>query len=540
MTTPVLLFECTVLDTVNNVSKVIRRASEAYNHSSAPDYYADGLAADKQSVTSLRRSVWTSESEFGAGKLDASSVDIANTAELDWLVSNKAAYGYTARYLLLANRQASYSSAIALATGVVDGANYLWDRISFRWRDPVAFLLDKTAQRRQWTGTNVLPAGVDGVDDIKDQWVPEWFGTNYNVQATCVNTSVWVFQAANTVFTPTTVYDKGSKMGGGTVQRASLAALLSNTPASGGWDWYAGTFTAADGTTQTGTFIRVAAKPDGELTVDGSEGATTADRTVAQLAKRMLATWGITLSSADVTVADVLQSGEAGVVTGTSEENRRDFVNRLLGTAGFVLWVSPAGVWRLGRPGIPSGTSVATFRVMGLGRPAQSTTEGDITEFEWLSDGGGEDQPAYQCTINHTHNGLVGDKNALAGVSWPATSTTRGLQWLGQEWRKATATDNTILTQAPLARQTKEDAYFIDATVAATEATRRLTMRKRHGPRRARLHVTFPPAVAAVVDLMSTVTVVLPRWGLSSGAQAIVYDMDVNWRLGDADIYVYF
>lgn len=540
MTTPVLLFECTVLDTVNATSTVIRRASEAYNHPSAPGFYPDGLVADKQSVTSLRRSVWAAESEFGAGKLDASNVDVANTGELDWLVNNRAAFGNTARYLLLPSRSAPYSAAIALATGVVDGASYQWDRISFRWRDPVAFLLDKTAQRRQWTGSNSLPSGVDGVDDLKNQWIPEWFGTNLNVQATCVNTSRWIFQVANTLVTPTAVYDKGARMAAGTVQRASLSALESNTPTAGGWDWFAGSFTAADGTSQTGSFVRLAAQPAGEVSVDGSEGTTAADRTVAQIAKRMLAAWGITLSATDATATDALQAGEAGVVTSTSEEQRRSFIDRLLATAGLVLWVSPAGVWRLGRPGVPTGSPVAAFRVLGLGHPVQSATEGDITEFEWLSTGNGEDQPAYQCTINHTHNGLVADKNALAGVSWPATSTTRGLQWLTQEWRKVTATDNTVLTQAPLARQTSEDAYFVDATVATTEAARRLAMRKRHGPRRARLHVTFPPAVAAVVDLMSIVTVVLPRWGLSDGATAIVYDMDVNWRLGDADLYVYF
>lgn len=542
MTTPLILFECTVLDTVNGVSKTIRRGTEAYNHPSAPGFYADGLAADAQAVASIRRSVWTQEGEFGPGQLEASQVDVANTGDLDWLVSDKAAYGYTARWLMLSSRSAAYSSAVALATGVVDGAAYLWDRISFRWRDPVAYLLDKTAQRRKWTGANSLPNGVDGVEDIKGQWIPEWWGNGggYNNPATCVNTSRWIFQVSNTVMTPTAVYDKAAKLNGGTVQRGSLAALESNTPTAGGWDWYAGSFTAADGTTQNGTFIRLAAQPAGEVTVDGNEGATSADRTVAQVAKRMLAAWGITLSAADVAAADILQPAESGIYIGTSEEGRREALTRLLGSAGFVLWISPDGTWRLGRPDIPTGTSVATFRVMGIRRPAASSVEGDITEFEWLSSNSGQDAPAYQCDLQHTHNGLVADKNALAGVSWPETSTTRGLQWLSQEWRKATATDSTVLTQAPLARLTTEAAYFVDAAVAQTEAARRLAMRKRHGPRRARMKVSFPPAVAAVVDLMSIVTVVLPRWGLSAGAKALVYDMDVDWRRGVADLYVYF
>lgn len=539
MTGPLLLFEADVYRPSAGGVVTVRAATSAYNHPSAPAFYPGAVLADKDALAKLSRSVWSSESEFGAGKLDFAEIDVANLGSsggwLDWIVSEGCGFGYTSRLLLLADAGTPYSSAVALGVGVTEGAAHPWDRVKFRWRDPVAFLLDKAAQGAKYGGTNVRPGtGVDGEADLAGKFVPEWWGVRRNVSAPMVNIPNQVFQLSRRQMHGITAgYGKGAALTVGTA-RASLAALNAATPGAGVADYYLGS--AGDG-----CYTKVGGNIDGkDIAWDGYEGATAADRTAAQVWKRMLASWSITnVSAADITACDGKNSAETGIWLGTDATQRRDAVNRVLGSPGFVTWIDPGpNLWRLARVELPSGTSVATFKQLKLGQVA-TATDGDIIDWEWLNPGDGTANPAYSCGLNYDHNETVQSRDALAGIAWDATGTSRGLAWLSEEWRRVASEDATLLTTFPLSRQTQEDTYFIDKTATQTEAQRRRDMRKVAGPHRARMTVKFGPATASVVDLMKTITVQLPRWGMQSGRLATVTQIDAFWHQQIADLYLY-
>ncbi|WP_376960100.1 hypothetical protein ABNQ39_20530 [Azospirillum sp. A26] len=529
----ILLFEATVYDPVSAGAKTILAGSAAYAHPSAPGFYRGAVLGDAQATATVSRSVWQSESEYGAGKLDLAEIDIENIdGWLDWLVTNAATYGFSGRLLLLPDATTAYSSATVLATGVIEGAAFAWDRVTFRWRDQIAYLLDKAAQSTKFAGSNSLPAGLEGVDDIKDQWKPEWWGTNYNVQLVCVNTDKLIYQASvRAMQALSKVYDKGSTLtAGGAFSTISDVQNDAVKPSAGQWKWYTGT---------DGTYVRLGSTPAGEITADGSEGANSAARTVAQVWKRMLAVWGIsTISSSDVTAADTAQSGEVGIWLGTSEEQRRDAITNLLSSGGFVTWLDAGGTWRIARVEEPSGSGVVIFKVLRNGTPAQAS-DGDILEWEWENPGDGTASPAYSVALTYAKNWLVQSKDSLAGISLASTSTTHGLQFLTEQTRQVKQEDATTLTNAPLARQTTEDTLFIDQTVTSTEAGRRLAQRKKGGPRRARMKVKFGPTTAAAVDLMKIVTIQLPRFGMSAGRPALVTGITPDWSNQTADLNLY-
>ncbi|MCM8736014.1 hypothetical protein M5E06_17920 [Azospirillum sp. A1-3] len=529
----ILLFEATVYDPVSAGSKTILAGTSAYAHPSAPDFYRGAILGDAEATATISRTVWQSESEYGAGKLDLAEIDVENIdGWLDWLVTNAATYGFSGRLLLLPDATTAYGSATVLATGVIEGAAFSWDRVTFRWRDQIAYLLDKAAQSVKFAGSNALPAGLEGVDDIKDQWKPEWWGTNYNVPLVCVNTSKVIYQAsARAMQTLSAVYDKGSALTpAGTFSTLADVQNDAVKPAAGQWKWYSG---------PEGTYVRLNTAPAGEVTADGSEGANGAARTIAQVWKRMLAAWGITtVSASDVTAADTAQPGEVGIWLGASEEQRRDTINKVLASGGFVTWLDAGGTWRIARVEEPTGTSSVTFKVLRIGSSAQAN-DGDILEWEWDNPGDGTASPAYSVALTYARNWTVQSKDSLAGISLESTATTHGLQFLTEATRQVKQEDAATLTNAPLARQTTEDTLFIDQAVTSAEASSRLAQRKKGGPRRARMKVKFGPATAAAVDLMKFITIQLPRFGMSAGRKALVTGITPDWSNQTADLYLY-
>lgn len=536
-----LLFEATVWDPVAAAFKTVGVGSSAYSHRSAPRFYQDALMADAQTLAQITRQVWETEDQFGAGRLDLSEVAVSNiNGWLDWLAANRCTYGWSGRFLLLDSPDAPYSSAVALASGVVEGAAYPWDRVTFRWRDNAAYLLDKAAQSQKFKGDNALPLGWEGVADLKDRYKPEWWGTCYNVAAPCVNTSKQLFQlSCRSMHGITAGYAKGSKMTTGDGTFTSVTALMASTPADGSFNYCL----SSTDPTGPGCYAKVGGilggAQGGEITFDGYEGATAADRTTARVWARLMAAWGQTsIPSADLAALDTKQPGEVGIWLGTDEAQRRDVANELVEGAGAAIWIDATEQWRIARMEAPAGPAAATFKVFATGTVAEAS-DGDIIEWEWLNPGDGTANPASACTLNHSRNWTVQGKDALAGIALESTTTTRGQNWLAEEWRTAKAEDASVLTIAPLARQTTEDSLFVSDTVASAEAARRLAMRKVPGPHRARMRVKFGPATAALVDIGRVIAVQLPRFGLQAGELFSVTGIVFDWRRSVADLFLY-
>lgn len=143
------------------------------------------------------------------------------------------------------------------------------------------------------------------------------------------------------------------------VRHTTLAALQAATVASGTFDWYGGE--NGDGAYCKTRF----GSQGGVFTVSAWEGATAADRTLAQVWRRvLLEDCGYAagdISAADVAALDASCPWEAGVWAGTGERTRRNVLDDLCnGVATY--YDDDAGVWRLAYDGADAGVPAVTFR----------------------------------------------------------------------------------------------------------------------------------------------------------------------------------
>jgi len=515
------LASVTVHDPALPGARTIRACSSTgYNHPTAPGFFEGAMLAPG----GLVREVWPGEGAYGAGHLSVGDLSLASTGWLDWLAANRVGFGHAASLHLLADNDTPYAQAVPVLSGTVETAVHGWDRVSFRWRDGLAGLLDKAGQVARYAGDNAPPDGVEGTaDDLKDRYKPEWWGRCLNVAAPCVNAPKRIYQlSARRMAAVTACYDGGAPAAVG-VERADIATLLATAPAAGAFDWCLG-----DG----GSYVRLGFEPAGTVTVDGHAGATAADRTVGQIWRRMLEYWGVAaIAAADVAALDAAVPGEIGLWMGTDDMVRREALDAVAATAGAVYWLAPDGAWRIAQAAAPAGDPVATFRRFAGGAAARRG-DGDIIDFEWDGETEGEGNPVYSISLNYGCNWTIQDAGSLAGAGLARAA------WLAQQWRRRTATDETVPTAHPLAREAVEDTLFVDAAAAAAEASRRLAMRRDGGPRRARMTVMIDPAMAAALDLMAVVAVHLPRWGLDGGALFRVTRIDLDPARGRAELRV--
>lgn len=81
------------------------------------------------------------------------------------------------------------------------------------------YLFDRPLQQTKFAGTNSLPSGLEGTtSDIGGHPKPKWFGTVYNVEPPCVNTTRLIYQVHDVALTTgfsLTVYDKRSALSAG-------------------------------------------------------------------------------------------------------------------------------------------------------------------------------------------------------------------------------------------------------------------------------------------------------------------------------------
>lgn len=535
----IYLVEIVYLDPVTVTAGAIYACTgTGFTAPDAPGYYVPAVvqAAD------MDRTIWTDDRAFGTGKmslgdivLSALPLNAGDAPPYDVLQAHGCSvYGLDAR-LLVVDEGGAYADAAVIYAGPLDAFEFSGDgtRVTFRWRDAVAALVDKTAQLTQYLGNNALPAGVEGVADLKDRWKPRPFGYVQNVAVPCVNTSLPVFQFAdsNAVLPPTSdarvrLMIRGAVMTPG-VARASLAALLANSASSGTWDYYIGS---------EGGFARpaFAQADDGAVTMDIVEGANSAARTVAQIWKRMLLSWGVSsgdISSADITALDTAFPAEAGIWLGVDEVKRRDAIDQITTSATAITWRG-SGVWRIRQVAAPSGSPVATFRDFG-GGGVTTATDIPIVTLEVIAPDGDSGAPTQQVKIEYGKNWTVQNRDQVYGATGMDLAR---MAFLEKEWRTAsTAVDTAVTDTYGNARKVTYQSLIYDATAAADLATRMQSLLGATGAaKRTWLRVTCAlnhPAVPLIQEL-SVVEVVFARYGLDVGrlfrAGRIAYDAAAN------------
>ena len=523
----VLLAEIPAFDPTANggagADIVLRFGSESYTHPSAPGEYLGVIQRSKALVPSYVREAMSGAEEFGGAKVTVASLPVANTGDLDFIISNNLALDGRGRARLLLGDSVStpYGQFVPIFSGLVDKVQAGRLSLEFIWRDAMALLEDPLTDKK-FAGTNVGHVGIEGTeDDLKGASKPVVYGRALNVPAPFVNRGDDIYQVSDRgPVTITKAYDKGAELGAG-VARTTLALLQSTTPTAGNADTFAGNATE-------GAYFRLGFPASGDATADVTEGATAADRTVARVWARIL-TERCGVAAADIVEADLVAldtaaPGEVGIWAGTDGMTRREALDMIASAVGAVYWVTPEGKWRIKQFAEPSGDPVLTL-VQATNRRPLGPTDADILSLdpaEWPL-------PAHELTLKWGRCYRTLSLDAMADRVEELDNDRKA--FLSQEYRKAAVNDAPVKVLHPKARTLEQVSMLVSRTDAEAEAARRLALFKTN--RRCwEVSCTARPEVAAVVDLMSVVKIVHPRFGLQNGKLFRVISIAVDQKTG--------
>jgi hypothetical protein len=259
---------------------------------------------------------------------------------------------------------------VLLTSCAMEQATHSGNNISVRIKDPQS-VLNVPVQATRYAGTNTPPDGIEGTDDIKGRPKALTFGhvardathSSGNVTPVQVNTSKLIYHVGPVYDIPA-AYDKGVALTRG-ADYTSQSDMEANPPLPANYRvWPAG-----------GCF-RLGSRPQGQVSADVIEGATAADRTAAQVAKRILAyaAPSVTVSAADVTALDAANSSEVGIFI-TDEMTIIEALDQVLGSVGAWYVFDEAMVLRIKRLEAPTGdpdVTISAAQVKDLSRMASS------------------------------------------------------------------------------------------------------------------------------------------------------------------------
>jgi hypothetical protein len=356
-------------------------------------------------------------------------------------------------------------------------------------RGELALKLRDSLQR---LNTPVTETKLGGTTDNKDRLLPLSFGHLFNVEPLLITPNVHEYRVHQGAVTQIVeVRDQGLP--------------VSFTP-----NLAAGTF-------------RLNQRPFGQVTADVvAQGQATAN---APALIRLLATqygkaserFAVSeVDSASFARIEALCPQPVGLYL-AERDNVLAVCQRLAASVGCMLSVSRLGKLRLVRLGAPS----ASARVVGL------------PDIVLGSDQLGE-RPAVVAGVKlgYAHNGTTQSSGLAGGV--PEAHKTL----YAEEWQLATQSSASTATLYRLHTEPEQiDTLLVRRTDADTEAGRRLALEKT--PR----HVVKVRGVAHLLDLTvgDSVMVSLPRWGLHTGAAALVVGAKPDWleRRTDLELLVW-
>ena len=173
---------------------------------------------------------------------------------------------------------------VTLLAGTLAGVVVSGNEVTLRVRDRVSLIASEIAQPIRFAGDNALPAGQEGTAaDLKGKPKPWLVGDCENFAPPSVNTSRLIYQiSVRAIAEVVAVWSNGAAITIGT-QRADLATLQATTPTAGTYDW-----TLGNDATGEGAYFRLGSSPaNATITCHAREGANTAARTPAQVARRL-------------------------------------------------------------------------------------------------------------------------------------------------------------------------------------------------------------------------------------------------------------
>jgi hypothetical protein len=269
--------------------------------------------------------------------------------------------------------------------------------VSIKIQDPQTKLA-VPVQANLYGGTNVLPAGVDGTADIKGKKKPLFYGKIFNATPVLVNTSKLIYQTNDvTVQDIPTVYDKGVYLLRG-ADYLSVADMEANAPQPGTYR------------VLLSGYFRLGSSPVGTVTFDGVEGASAADRTAAQVSKRIAlrALGSYDLAAQSFADLDALNSAEIGIYI-IEDMTVNTALDLVLGSIGAWHAFDARAKLNVGRLDNPAGV------------PVLSLTPAEVKSVEQLPTSDfGNGIPAWNIIVNYAKNYTVQTTDLAGSVLTPS------------------------------------------------------------------------------------------------------------------------
>jgi hypothetical protein len=355
-------------------------------------------------------------------------------------------YAFDGRSIIVRTglRGAAYPSGfVTVINGTMARAPlFAWNQITFVPAD-LSAAQGKTLQTARFAGNNVLPNGVEGLDDLLGKVKPLVFALASNMTPVLCNTSKLIYQVSTVIDTGlvavSAVRDGGVPLTlSASGAYTSVADMLATAPAANN---YRVLSTAADG-----CYVRLGSSPVKGITCDAAYGAA-ADRTHAQVWRRILMFSGISgaqISGSDIDVLDAALSAE--IEFAVFDETNIDSALSVIANSAAAAWYGdPSGVYRLVQWSAPAGSPVATLTSLR-------------TDTMGVDDPVGNDgvAPAYLVSLSYGRNWTPQKDADLNGDKTSASDTVRapgaraGLParaWLGSQYRTALAIDTDVLVR---------------------------------------------------------------------------------------------
>lgn len=427
-------------------------------------------------------------------------------------------YGYLANYgfdgrsviVRVGESGAAYPSGFTtILNGTMLAPKFDRTRFTIRVKDNQE-MLNEPLLTTTYLGNNVLPNGLEGVaGDIKGRVKPRVYGSVFNIDPVFVNTSKLIYQVSDTaVSNIVAVYDRGVSLTKG-ADYASEADMLTTAPAAGNFRaWPAG-----------GMF-RLGSSPAGLITADVVQGASAANRTVAQVLKSIAESMGMTVNTSDVTALDALNNAEIGVYV-NSEETALSVMDQVAESIGAWFSTDNLGQLRMGRLEAPSGT------------PAFEIDDNTYIKVDLISSADTENGvPLSEWKLNYKKFYMVQDNDIAGSVS----DARKGE--LQNEYRSVVNLDSSVKTKYILADKYENFTLLIDATAANAEGLRRLNL---HKVRRDRVGVRMKVDVESLglIKMMTVVRLVGNVFDYQSGRDFRILGYTLNTKNMFADLVLW-
>lgn len=388
--------------------------------------------------------------------------------------------------------------------------------LQFPLRDPRS-PLSAPLQPTKYLGNNAAGTGVEGDSDLKNKPKPVLYGVVSNIPGVLVCKEKNVWQLADKSAGVLCAREGGAAFTAGTA-RGTLASLLSTTPTAGTYDTYAGS---------EGTFVRLCGTPQYPVTFDAYEGATSADRTHAQIWKRIRTercdNVAGDITAASVTATDALAANEVGFWK-NDETTRLDLINEVLTSLSGYEVLGFDSKWSIAQLVAPSGTTVLDFLTL-TPTSTLKTKSRPIAGLTMVRPGfAPEGCPPYRVNVNWGKNYTVMSRADFVGGV--AVQAPRLIDKFGLEWRTEKADNTAIWNPAtstgpyPQAPQLTVDTGYqpgadnLTCPHAATEATRLIAL---YSAMPGQFQLDFIPAVTDRILPGDVVSVTYGQMGLSGG-----------------------